>query len=95
MGEVWHAFDEKLRVEVALKSVRSEHFSGEKGREFLRQEIRAARDVVSTAAASKTRPPAAQQRPDTVKAGCPPVMETRPALARGCPLPGWTTVPTW
>jgi len=47
MGEVWRAFDLKLRVEVALKSVRSELLSSERAHELLRQEVRAARSVVS------------------------------------------------
>ena len=47
MGEVWRAFDLKLRVDVALKSVRTERRSSEKAHELLRQEVRAAREVVS------------------------------------------------
>jgi serine/threonine protein kinase/WD40 repeat protein len=47
MGEVWRAYDLKLRVDVALKSVRTEHLSSEKAHELLRQEVRAAREVVS------------------------------------------------
>ena len=47
MGEVWHAFDLKLRVEVALKALRSELFKSERRLELLRQEVRAAREVVS------------------------------------------------
>ncbi|HEY7817676.1 MAG TPA: serine/threonine-protein kinase, partial [Vicinamibacteria bacterium] len=47
MGEVYRAFDLKLRVDVALKSVRAELSTSEKARELLRQEVRSARDVVS------------------------------------------------
>ncbi len=47
MGEVWHAFDLKLRVDVALKALRSDIFKTERRRESLRQEVRAAREVVS------------------------------------------------
>jgi serine/threonine protein kinase len=47
MGEVWHAFDLKLRVEVALKGVRPELVVDETRRESLRSEVRAAREVVS------------------------------------------------
>ncbi len=47
MGEVWHAFDLKLRVEVALKALRPEFFKSERRLELLRQEVRAAREVVS------------------------------------------------
>jgi WD40 repeat protein len=47
MGEVWRAFDLKLRVDVALKSVRSERVGSDRGHEVLRQEVRSAREVVS------------------------------------------------
>jgi len=47
MGEVWHAFDLKLRVEVALKALREDLFKSERRLELLRQEVRAAREVVS------------------------------------------------
>jgi serine/threonine protein kinase/WD40 repeat protein len=47
MGEVWRAFDFKLRVDVALKTLRSETLHDEATRETLRQEVRAARQVVS------------------------------------------------
>jgi WD40 repeat protein len=47
MGEVWHALDLKLRVEVALKALRLEFFKSERRLELLRQEVRAAREVVS------------------------------------------------
>ena len=47
MGEVWRAFDLKLRVDVALKSVRPERLGNERTRELLRQEVRSAREVVS------------------------------------------------
>ena len=45
MGEVWHAFDLKLRVEVALKALREDLFQSERRLELLRQEVRAAREV--------------------------------------------------
>jgi WD40 repeat protein len=47
MGEVWRAFDLKLRVEVALKALREDLFQSEGRREMLRQEVRAAREVIS------------------------------------------------
>jgi len=47
MGEVWRAFDLKLRVEVALKALREDLFKDETRLEFLRREVRAARDVLS------------------------------------------------
>jgi hypothetical protein len=47
MGEVYRAFDLKLRVDVALKAVRAELSSSERARELLRQEVRSAREVVS------------------------------------------------
>ena len=47
MGEVWRAFDLKLRVEVALKALREDLFKSERRLGLLRQEVRAAREVVS------------------------------------------------
>ncbi len=47
MGEVWRAFDLKLRVEVALKALRPEVLADEGAVELLRQEVRAARQVIS------------------------------------------------
>ena len=47
MGVVWLAYDLKLRVEVALKSIRPDQIASEKRREMLRSEVRAAREVVS------------------------------------------------
>ncbi len=47
IGEVWHAYDVKLRVEVALKALRPDFFRDENRRKILWQEVRAAREVVS------------------------------------------------
>ena len=47
MGEVWRAFDLKLRVEMALKALREGLFQSERLLDMLRQEVRAAREVVS------------------------------------------------
>lgn len=47
MGEVWRAFDLKLRVEVALKATRPESARNERAKELLRKEVRSAREVVS------------------------------------------------
>jgi serine/threonine protein kinase/WD40 repeat protein len=47
MGEVWHAFDLKLRVDVALKSLRRERFKDDRALELLRREVRSAREVNS------------------------------------------------
>ncbi|MDX1501310.1 MAG: WD40 repeat domain-containing serine/threonine-protein kinase [Thermoanaerobaculia bacterium] len=47
MGEVWRAFDLKLRVDVALKSLRSELIRDAEALEMLRQEVRLAREVIS------------------------------------------------
>ena len=44
MGEVWHAYDLKLRVDVALKSVRR---TTHETVEALRREVRMAREVIS------------------------------------------------
>jgi WD40 repeat protein len=46
-GEVWHAFDIKLRVEVALKSVRPDLIRDDRARALLRREVRTARQIVS------------------------------------------------
>jgi eukaryotic-like serine/threonine-protein kinase len=46
MGEVWLAFDRKLRVEVALKALFAHQREAERV-EMLRREVRAARDVTS------------------------------------------------
>ena len=40
MGEVFRAFDLKLRVDVALKAVRADRADGERAHELLRQEVR-------------------------------------------------------
>src|SRR5512145_1489719 len=45
MGEVWHAFDLKLRVDVALKSLRTDRAQHDV--EALRREVRTAREVIS------------------------------------------------
>ena len=47
MGEVWRAFDLKLRVDVALKSLRAELTEDGQALETLRQEVRVAREVIS------------------------------------------------
>jgi len=47
MGEVWQAFDLKLRVDVALKSILRHQFADERMLERLRREVRSAREVVS------------------------------------------------
>jgi serine/threonine protein kinase len=47
MGEVWHAFDLKLRVDVALKTLLPEQRANERMLERLRREVRSAREVVS------------------------------------------------
>jgi WD40 repeat protein len=47
MGEVWRAFDLKLRVDVALKALRVELLEHQRALETLRQEVRAAREVIS------------------------------------------------
>ena len=48
MGEVFRAFDLKLRVDLALKTLRSTLPGVERARRALRQEVRAAREVVSS-----------------------------------------------
>ncbi len=47
MGEVWRAFDLKLRVDVALKALRPALLTEERALEALRQEVRSAREVIS------------------------------------------------
>ena len=47
MGEVWRAFDLKLRVDVALKALRLELLRESRALEALRDEVRSAREVVS------------------------------------------------
>ena len=47
MGEVYRAFDLKLRVDVALKAVRAAGGRDEAARSLIRREVRAAREVVS------------------------------------------------
>jgi len=47
MGEVWRAYDLKLRLEVALKSLHPKLFATEDALELLRDEVRAAREVTS------------------------------------------------
>ena len=46
-GEVWHAFDVKLRVEVALKALRPDLLRDDRARDLLRREVRSAREIVS------------------------------------------------
>jgi WD40 repeat protein len=47
MGEVYRAFDLKLRVDVALKTVRPERAASGHAQDLIRREVRAAREVVS------------------------------------------------
>jgi serine/threonine-protein kinase len=47
MGEVWRAYDLKLRVDVALKTLRAELLEKERALQALRQEVRTAREVMS------------------------------------------------
>ena len=47
MGEVWRAYDLKLRVDVALKALRAELLEKERALQALRQEVRTAREVIS------------------------------------------------
>ena len=47
MGEVWRAYDLKLRQDVALKALRAELIQDAQALELLRQEVRAARQVIS------------------------------------------------
>ena len=47
MGEVWRAYDLKLRLDVALKALRPKLVAEARALEALRQEVRVARDVVS------------------------------------------------
>jgi serine/threonine protein kinase/WD40 repeat protein len=49
MGEVWHAYDLKLRMDVALKSLRLNlHRSKESHVDLIRREVRTAREVISS-----------------------------------------------
>ncbi|MEJ2581324.1 MAG: serine/threonine-protein kinase, partial [Acidobacteriota bacterium] len=47
MGEVWRAFDLKLRVDLALKALRRELTQDGRALEALRKEVRTAREVIS------------------------------------------------
>lgn len=47
VGEVWRAFDLKLRVDVAIKSVRTERVADPEAAKSLYQEVRLAREVIS------------------------------------------------
>ena len=46
-SEVWQAYDLKLRMDVALKSVRVDSKRSEDSMEALRREVRSAREVIS------------------------------------------------
>ena len=50
MGEVWLAHDQKLRQDVALKALHPGLLATEQAREMLRDEVRAARQVISPSA---------------------------------------------
>ena len=47
MGEVWRAYDLKLRQDVALKALRTDLLTDPDALETLRQEVRTAREVIS------------------------------------------------
>lgn len=47
MGEVWHAYDVKLQVDVALKSLRVGFKTSQDPVEAFRREVRSAREVIS------------------------------------------------
>lgn len=47
MSEVWHAYDVKLRMDVALKSLRKSLSEDQDPFEFIRREVRLAREVIS------------------------------------------------
>ena len=47
MGEVWRAYDLKLRQDVALKALRTDLLEDRDALETLRQEVRTAREVIS------------------------------------------------
>src|ERR1041385_815379 len=47
MSEVWHAFDLKLRVDVALKTIRHDWNFSIDSVETVRREVRSAREVIS------------------------------------------------
>ena len=46
-GDVWRAYDLKLRMDVALKSIRSESTQSEEAISTIRNEVRTAREVIS------------------------------------------------
>jgi len=92
MGEVWQAFDLKLRVEVALKSLRPELIGNERGLEILRGEVRSAREVIS--------PNVCRIFLERLRALTNVrIVEDENALSGYRvdvgPFPGWETVPSW
>jgi hypothetical protein len=106
MGEVYRAFDVKLRVDVALKAVRPELSASEKARELLRQEVRSARGSYGPLwrVPETTKPPPHLRPRDEFVATLRSWTNLRvvpdPGSATGYkleigPFPGWADVPKW